>query len=1315
MKTTQNKRQPSGGASPGGGMNFQAAVTAITYIHMARGCPLLWLNGVVDDVPTAIEVETSGAGDDLRLLLKDARVVEVQAKKGLQSGSILWDALNKLARAVTTDADSFGVLVVSPSSSNTITNYLAKDIIRIGDGRTDDLSDIATKFLGKLNLLSIPAQEACSRIRIQTISATALDQEAIRTAHAYLAQICADDSQIGEAWEKLYNDASLLTELKGRRDISSLLRILISSHIRLVESNTKIPALLLTKLSRWTIETNRTFSIIGVNTLLSIDKAWIPLTAIVQEHQNSATTTLADELQRYQEWESRSKSRDDRSVDPETLGRFVPRAIVVAGPGMGKTTLLKRIALRYSEDFIPVLRVKLSSVAARMRAGWSFEESIFLLGLDGSGISATDAQQVKFSNWLLLCDGLDECGTLQGDVAAGVSRFAAGHPDCRILVTTRPVGYSSTHFTGWRHYSLPALDTWNAHAHAANLIESIAPPDSDLQQNALMICRSELDDTNTANIVGRTPLLLGLAASIIGRGKKLGNTRKRLFEQVFELIDEIPNARIPERPAVATVLRYFLDMLGWEIINQPLRSINETITQCADHLEHETGARRLAAIGDAESYLSYWQDVGIIERVGHNDQQTFAFIHKSFGEYAAARHLCNLPQEVQTAIFTEVVDVPAWREVLRFSGMMGLADQIASSLPSDFQISAATVKHIGMTLELIAEADPPPDLARRTRIFEFAFKVAVSDRRLLALEFGQPLVEASRRFPDEVISGASALVGSEHPWTRLIAWGCLVAAGPDYYVLDDLVEALPSCIDAVGQSRQSSLGGGIIFSSYGREFEENFIIDACTSIIDHASPQIADDIVPAALNHSNIGSFRFLAKVGSLLKNKGKNYHIKKLNEPIPSIDFPDDYFEHKRIMWEVIFEALNLPEQIPCDTSQSQRSLLHLSAFIETTQIGKVPASDIWVWSQSYDREATIATLQAFLDISGIDLEMLKQDAMHIRRFLNNSDKDRINVFTLAVSVDPQPVDWSRAKGKGFDPYLIEKAISHPSIWIKYLATNLLEQILEKYELESAVRRLFETGRGFTLWAACGLASELDGHRATELVLERLGKPLVQGCEYLFDLLREHIHDQTDQLIKPITDGLLTGDVKTALAAAKLAADVAKPHLNCLVPVLKEAQAHWLVHEKPYPRGGGIIPDSPRASIIDALVTIDPPSYEEIKIMLKDVRSDVRDIGVKKLIRRLQNHDGERTQFFKDIEFGELPPLFLRKVLSDRIQLAEEDLTEAELLLKNEDKHIRYAAMTLLSENYMSQKRMRKYAKAMTDDSEQEIKERAFVILDKI
>ena len=69
---------------------------------MARGRPLRWLNKLVDDTPVAVDAETGGPGDDSRLVLKEAQIVEVQVKGGLRAGTKLWNSL--LARATITSS-----------------------------------------------------------------------------------------------------------------------------------------------------------------------------------------------------------------------------------------------------------------------------------------------------------------------------------------------------------------------------------------------------------------------------------------------------------------------------------------------------------------------------------------------------------------------------------------------------------------------------------------------------------------------------------------------------------------------------------------------------------------------------------------------------------------------------------------------------------------------------------------------------------------------------------------------------------------------------------------------------------------------------------------------------------------------------------------------------------------------------------------------------------------------------------------------------------------------------------------------------------
>jgi len=251
-RLSKKKKRVAGGTAPAGGINFQAAVSAITCVYMARGKPLLWLEKVVEDVPVAVYAETGGAGDDIRLLLKSGEIVEAQVKKGLRSGSKLWDSLTGMASAIKDGTINYGVLLVSPTSSNTITEKLAKDIVRLGDGRSDYLSKIAEQWIEKLNALDLPIVESCKRIRIQTKNAILGNQADILVARSELSHLCAEEEQVELAWEVFYTDASDLIEHRLRRDVSALLRLLISKGVRLATNKSTAPTLLLEKLTNWT-------------------------------------------------------------------------------------------------------------------------------------------------------------------------------------------------------------------------------------------------------------------------------------------------------------------------------------------------------------------------------------------------------------------------------------------------------------------------------------------------------------------------------------------------------------------------------------------------------------------------------------------------------------------------------------------------------------------------------------------------------------------------------------------------------------------------------------------------------------------------------------------------------------------------------------------------------------------------------------------------------------------------------------------------------------------------------------------------------
>ncbi len=387
----------------------------------------------------------------------------------------------------------------------------------MADGRTDGLSGLALTLVNKLNDAGLPVDRVCRYLRIVTVDAVDDGSASVQLAQSELTHLCKRAAQVVDAWNHFYRDALDVIALRGARTASSAVHVLQTAGIE-IEDGEDVPGAFLAKLNAWVFASNTTFSIFGAERPPSLDEAWIPLRAAVREGARTEAADLSESLKRYHNWHANSPSYESTVIDCETLGRFVRHVVVEAGPGMGKTTLLKKLARLYSKEGVPVLRVSLSAIATQMRhQGSSFTEALFRLGLDGSGLSVGAAQLMNVVDWVLLCDGLDECGGDQDAVAQGLLSFVAGHPGCRAIVTTRPMGYRSSLLRAWRHYDLVPPSESAADVKSGNLIASIVPESHPLHDNAFDVAGKQLKASHSGRLISRNPFLIGIAASLIVR------------------------------------------------------------------------------------------------------------------------------------------------------------------------------------------------------------------------------------------------------------------------------------------------------------------------------------------------------------------------------------------------------------------------------------------------------------------------------------------------------------------------------------------------------------------------------------------------------------------------------------------------------------------------------------------------------------------------------------------------------------------------------------------------------------------------------
>lgn len=1303
------RRGGGGGAATGGGISFQGAVTAIVEVHVARGRALGWFDGQFDDTPVRVAAETGGAGDDLRVDYAGGAVGEVQVKKGLSAGTLLWGSLQKLVSAIESKKIDFGVLVVSPSSSRTITTNLALDIIRLGDGREDGLSDITKAFLKEVKFEPGARQNVCKKLRVVTIHAEASGEADIKSARAQLEHLVDSSTQINAAWDRLYRDGVQLIERRRQRDASDVGRLLDAAGIAL-RKNGDFPASVAIRIAAWAHEANATYTIFGYGRPLSLDADWLEMQVSLVSKEDTVPDSIEAALARYHGPQSRRASRRD-GFSAETIGRFIDRCVVIGGPGMGKTTLTAKLARVYASEGRPVLRARLRDVAARMRKGDSFEEALFDLGVAGSGIPGAEARKARVEGWVVLADGLDECGQDQDKVVAGLEAYLAGHPTNRVIITTRPIGYHSPRLANWRHYEVMApAEPW-AIAHASRLVQT-APIADDKRAASLHALKAATANEAVSDTIVRSPLLLGLAAALFAQGRDVDGSRVQLYRAMFELLYSAPNEHAPPSNAPAARLKRFLEILGWEVISQPLRTADDMVARAAEALGAETEEAPLLAQETGEACAAFWEGVGVVERVQHAGLMTLTFVHQTFAEFAAALHLMKQPLAEQQRLACALFKVDSWAEVFTFAASMGMGTVVGEAIIQDAkgEPSGAVVRRL---LEMLRDSETPPSIDIRTKTFEWAKDLIADPRRERACWVGLLLERVAHRFGDEIAPVMVPLTTHAQTWTRAAAWASITAAGRKYFTLEELVGALGRIPMLEDERRYSSVLGGIRGISSETGLSERFVANAVREILEHW-PEQADAIVPGALRDAGKYSMNFHMDVEPALRAHGKTYPIG--TAPLGRATFvgSEKYEAAQRLAYGRLIKSIS--DATPNAASDAPiprvEAMYTLAAFLVLSGFWELPGPDYLEWQTAHDASAAAEAAYSAILASPLTADALAEEAQGFIAALETEQySNALATFAALPRVDALPLEWENLDPLALNWAELERALHHKSFWVMSLALQAFHAAMQVDELAGVVERVLAEGTDDALQAAAILAERLDPMRAREIMLARLDGPVVSGLQWVLQFFEAP--DVEIPSLDRVRQPLLSKKPRVAIAAAILLKRIMGEEQAAATALAFEAYQHWMGEEEPYPKGTGIIPDSPRAVLLGVMLRDAALSATEVLQYANDDRSDVQNRAREHILERLGTSPAFRRSFVEALQTGDVSADLLRKALAGGVPFAPEEIEAILGLLKSNDMRLRVAAMGALMEAYLPRDRIVALAQdALTDDA-QPVKDSAYRILE--
>ena len=193
---------------------------------------------------------------------------------------------------------------------------------------------------------------------------------------------------------------------------------------------------------------------------------------------------------------------------------------------------------------------------------------------------------------------------------------------------------------------------------------------------------------------------------------------------------------------------------------------------------------------DVKSCVDYWEDKGLIERLRHFGTDLLAFIHKTFGEYAAALHLAEMDRDHARELMGDVLFNLDWDEILDFAPEAPLATTLAELLVAEIETSEPDESELNRLVGVLVRPEVSLSSEQRKSFLDRMSVLARSEDRRKAYRVGLSLTEHDLSCMPEAEAMASALVSAPKEWSRLVGWAVLACHFAQSLNRSELEEAL---------------------------------------------------------------------------------------------------------------------------------------------------------------------------------------------------------------------------------------------------------------------------------------------------------------------------------------------------------------------------------------------------------------------------------------------------------------------------------------------------------------------------------------------
>jgi UDP-2,3-diacylglucosamine pyrophosphatase LpxH len=364
--------------------------------------------------------------------------------------------------------------------------------------------------------------------------------------------------------------------------------------------------------------------------------------------------TLADifvppHLQKDSDSTLRTFTQFETSVLLSAARNSAKRAVIRGGPGSGKSTLCKHLAIQGADDkhaLVPIL------LTVRRWVSGDFDRSLLLNhaaqvaeDMLSSPVDEAQLRQLcESGRVVLIIDGVDAATTLEREtLRARIHGFADSYPNVPVLVTSRISGYDEVRFDeSFEHLTLSLFDD----DQVLRFVEKwygIAERSPQQAQNGARELLDAFVALPQVRQLAHSPLLLTLIAALHHQRGALPGHRADLFQGCIELLaDTWPRANrrlFSELPGDAQIER--LELLALVMQWRRALGMSERFLVHGAELERDLN-ELLARRGHndrqdlARRWLRWLVEADILQEQSHD---RYAFLHLSMMEYLAGQAL----------------------------------------------------------------------------------------------------------------------------------------------------------------------------------------------------------------------------------------------------------------------------------------------------------------------------------------------------------------------------------------------------------------------------------------------------------------------------------------------------------------------------------------------------------------------------------------------------------------------------------------------------------------------------------------------------